>query len=168
MTCTHAHINTCTYAHMHLHPIITLSQHTHACTHQHINTPYHPTPVNTPKQNILSTHSFNTPYHHTLSTHHINPPHQHTSYKQKLSSHPLPPPRTGRPFMLQYDVLNIDHWRPFFGARLPPPSGGLRTVQTPIEYTNTTRAYALNVELGVMNALKKQIPRCHTLSLFIP
>jgi len=65
----------------------------------------------------------------------------------------------GRPYMMQYDVLNVDHWRPFFGARLPPPSGGLRTVQTPIEYIDTTRAYAVNVELGVTNALKKQVPR---------
>lgn len=28
-----------------------------------------------------------------------------------------------------YDVLNADQWRPFFGARLPPPLGGLQSIQ---------------------------------------
>ena len=33
------------------------------------------------------------------------------------------------PRLTLYDVLNVDHWRPFFGARLPPPVGGLQSVQ---------------------------------------
>jgi hypothetical protein len=33
------------------------------------------------------------------------------------------------PRMTLYDILNVDHWRPFFGARLPPPTGGLQSVQ---------------------------------------
>ena len=33
------------------------------------------------------------------------------------------------PRLTLYDVLNGEHWRPFFGARLPPPVGGLQSVQ---------------------------------------
>ena len=28
-----------------------------------------------------------------------------------------------------YDVSNCNHWRPFFGVRMPPPLGGLQSIQ---------------------------------------
>jgi hypothetical protein len=34
-----------------------------------------------------------------------------------------------RPASMLFDVLNVDHWRPFFGVKLPPPLGGLQSIQ---------------------------------------
>ncbi len=34
-----------------------------------------------------------------------------------------------KPFETSFDLFNVDQWRPFFGSRLPPPPGGLHSVQ---------------------------------------
>ena len=41
-----------------------------------------------------------------------------------------------QPCEMSYDILNVDQWRPFFGKRLPPPSGGLHTCQ--VEFYHRT------------------------------
>ena len=55
----------------------------------------------------------------------------------------------GQPCELSYDILNPDHWRPFFGRRLPPPATGIHPVQEEIEYEPTPPVYALDVERTV-------------------
>jgi hypothetical protein len=53
------------------------------------------------------------------------------------------------PYELEYDILNPDHWRPFFGRRLPPPSTGLHSIQEDVTYAPTSTAYALDLERSI-------------------
>lgn len=46
-----------------------------------------------------------------------------------------------RPASMLFDVLNVDHWRPFFGARLPPPLGGLQSIQVPYAVDEATSTF---------------------------
>jgi hypothetical protein len=66
-----------------------------------------------------------------------------------------------RPAHCVYDFLNTNHWRPFFGARLPPPMGGLRSIQEDVSYAQMGNgdAYAISVEKLVRQAIKTNLRR---------
>jgi coiled-coil and C2 domain-containing protein 2A len=66
---------------------------------------------------------------------------------------------SAQPFEMNFDVLNIDCWRPFFGMRLPPPLGGLHTVQTDVVYKPTLISYAVDVETEITNAIRSGLRR---------
>ena len=66
---------------------------------------------------------------------------------------------SAQPFDMNFDVLNIDCWRPFFGMRLPPPLGGLHTVQTDVVYKPTLISYAVDVETEITNAIRSGLRR---------
>ena len=59
----------------------------------------------------------------------------------------------GQPCELRYDLSNPDHWRPFFGARLPPPPSGLQSIQEDVSYEPTSSGYALDIETATKNAI---------------
>lgn len=59
-----------------------------------------------------------------------------------------------RPCDVSYNVANTDAWRPFFGARMPLPQGGLQSIQEDIKYTETSEAHCLEVENLVRGAIK--------------
>ena len=63
------------------------------------------------------------------------------------------------PSELNYDVLNSALWRPLFGVRLPPPSGGLSSIQTPIEYVDSSPGYAVEVEKSIFQAIRNNMRR---------
>lgn len=62
-----------------------------------------------------------------------------------------------RPSDMSFDIANLNSWRPFFGARFPLPKGGLNTVQTEIEYVQTSPGYALEVEKSVFQSIRNSI-----------
>jgi len=62
-----------------------------------------------------------------------------------------------RPTEMNFDVTNPDCWRPFFGTRYPLPQGGLNTVQTEIEYIETSPGYALEIEKSIFQSLRNNI-----------
>ena len=64
-----------------------------------------------------------------------------------------------KPHELSFDVLNIDMWRPFFGKRLSPPSGGVHSIQDEVQYTPTPPQYALDVETTVQGAIRSSMRR---------
>jgi coiled-coil and C2 domain-containing protein 2A len=62
-----------------------------------------------------------------------------------------------RPCEMSFDIANANSWRPFFGARFPLPRGGLNTVQTEIEYVDTSPGYALEIEKSVFQSIRNRI-----------
>ena len=66
---------------------------------------------------------------------------------------------TSNVFESSFDVQDINMWRPFFGARLLPPAGGLQTVQDELQYTPTSATLALDVETAVLGAIKNSMRR---------
>jgi len=62
-----------------------------------------------------------------------------------------------RPAEMNFDLANPACWRPFFGARFPMPSGGLNTVQTEIEYVETSPGYALEIEKSIFQSIRNNI-----------
>jgi hypothetical protein len=70
------------------------------------------------------------------------------------------------PYELEYDILNPDHWRPFFGRRLPPPSTGLHSIQEDVTYAPTSTAYALDLERSIKELYVA--PLSHALIAHIP
>ncbi len=66
---------------------------------------------------------------------------------------------TSKIYESSFNVLDVDMWRPFFGTRLPPPSGGLHTVQDELTYTPTSAGYALEVETSVLAGIKNSMRR---------
>ena len=62
-----------------------------------------------------------------------------------------------RPADMTFDLANISSWRPFFGSRFPLPKGGLNTVQTVIEYMDTSPGYTLEVEKAVFQTIRNNI-----------
>ncbi len=65
----------------------------------------------------------------------------------------------GAPYDIEFDVLNPYHWRPFFGARMPPPLASLQTVQEEISYEPTDPTYALDIEKSLRQSIKNAIRR---------
>lgn len=63
------------------------------------------------------------------------------------------------PFKMKYNVLDNNCWRPFFGARLPPPVGGLIAIQDEVSYVETSNAYAVEIEQAVRAAIKNSMRR---------
>jgi len=66
---------------------------------------------------------------------------------------------TNKVYESSFDVLDVDMWRPFFGARLPPPVGGTQTVQSDIVYKPTSVTFALDIETAVLGAIKNGMRR---------
>jgi hypothetical protein len=66
---------------------------------------------------------------------------------------------SGKPHEVSFDLMNIDMWRPFFGRRLPPPSGGMHSVQDEVSYTNTSTAAAVEIENLVLSGIRSGIRR---------
>jgi len=66
---------------------------------------------------------------------------------------------TSKVYESSFDVLDVDMWRPFFGARLPSPVGGLHTVQDDVVYKSTSVTYALDIETAVLGAIKNGMRR---------
>ena len=64
-----------------------------------------------------------------------------------------------KPFETSFDLFNVDNWRPFFGSRLPPPAGGLSSIQQEIKYVPTSTGYCLEIETAVLAAVKNNIRR---------
>jgi coiled-coil and C2 domain-containing protein 2A len=62
-----------------------------------------------------------------------------------------------RPSEMSFDLANLTNWRPFFGLRFPAPAGGLNTVQTEIEYLDTSPGYAVEIEKSVFQAIRNRI-----------
>jgi len=62
-----------------------------------------------------------------------------------------------RPSELSFDLVNVSQWRPFFGSRYPLPTGGLNTIQTDIEYIETSPGYALEIEKSVFQSIRNRI-----------
>jgi coiled-coil and C2 domain-containing protein 2A len=62
-----------------------------------------------------------------------------------------------RPSDMSFDIANLSAWRPFFGSRFPLPKGGLNTVQTEIEYQETSPGYALEIEKSVFQSIRNRI-----------
>jgi hypothetical protein len=64
-----------------------------------------------------------------------------------------------KPHEISYDILNIDRWRPFFGKRLPPPSGGMHSIQEEVEYSVTSTRTAVDIENAVLAGIRNGIRR---------
>lgn len=58
---------------------------------------------------------------------------------------------------MSFDLSNLSAWRPFFGQRFPLPKGGLNTVQTDIEYMQTSPGYALEIEKSIFQSIRNRI-----------
>ena len=61
------------------------------------------------------------------------------------------------PSEMSFDLTNTSSWRPFFGVRFPQPTGGLNTVQTEIEYSETSPGYALEIEKSLFQSIRNRI-----------
>lgn len=66
---------------------------------------------------------------------------------------------SGKPHDISYDVLNVDKWRPFFGKRLPPPSGGMHSIQEEITYAPTMTRTCADIENAVTAGIRNGIRR---------
>lgn len=64
-----------------------------------------------------------------------------------------------KPHDISYDLLNIDRWRPFFGKRLPPPSGGMHSIQEEVPYLPTSTRTAIDIENAVLAGVRNGIRR---------
>jgi hypothetical protein len=60
----------------------------------------------------------------------------------------------GRPHMLNYNVLNRTHWRPFFGPQFPFPSQGLTSIQEIVPFTPTSQLLCVQIEKEIKSAIK--------------
>lgn len=58
----------------------------------------------------------------------------------------------GAPCELSFDLLNPDSWRPFYGVRLPSPNTGIHSIQDPVTYSDTSVAYAMDLEKVLKDA----------------
>jgi hypothetical protein len=64
-----------------------------------------------------------------------------------------------KPHDISYDLQNIDRWRPFFGKRLPPPSGGMHSIQEEVPYLPTSTRTAIDIENAVLAGVRNGIRR---------
>jgi len=63
------------------------------------------------------------------------------------------------PCKMKYNVLDNNCWRPFFGTRLPPPTGGLISIQEDVSYVETSTSFAVEVEQALRAAIKNSMRR---------
>lgn len=63
------------------------------------------------------------------------------------------------PQHMSYDVFNASSFRPYFGSKMPPPAGGLTSIQDDIPLKVTDESYAIEVERAVYQALRNSIRR---------
>ena len=63
------------------------------------------------------------------------------------------------PCKMKYNVLDNNNWRPFFGNRLPPPVGGLISIQEDVNYVETSTGFAVEVEQALRAAIKNSMRR---------
>lgn len=61
------------------------------------------------------------------------------------------------PCHMDFNILNSNNWRPFFGKRFPFPEHGLFGIQSDIDYFPTSTAYCLEIETALKNAVKSNL-----------
>lgn len=63
------------------------------------------------------------------------------------------------PQVMLYDVFNTNNYRPFFGSKMPPPVGGLNTIQDEVPLRPTDVEYAAEIERAIYQSLRNNVRR---------
>ena len=64
---------------------------------------------------------------------------------------------SAKPCKMKYNVLNPQDWRPFIGSRIPPPVGGIHTIQEKVNNTVTNSNLVSDIEVAVKTAIRNNM-----------